>query len=392
MVHHKSPLAIIFTSGFLFATHIALSAYINSSFLTEGCECGISQETVGLLYTFASIITLVGFTFLPNIILRIGSRKMVLILLTIILIMLAGLATLEKGWLIASFFVLYVSLFQLVFYVIDVMIEHFANIHAMGKTRGTYLSIKNLGWVFAPLIAGLLISGTDSFRIIYGIGFVLVTITLLLLGAQLHPYRNPALRTFNVAGIRKRFLASRNIRNIIIAGFILQFFYAWMIIYMPIYLHQHMGLPWNEIGRVFTVMLAIFPLLQYPLGKLADKRHREKEMLIVGFIIMSFTTLFIAFVDTSLWWIWALILLGTRVGASSVEVLGESYFFKQIRKSDIQAISLYRDTQPLAYIAAPALASLLLSTHLVDIGSLFLVLGAITFSGIFFMFQIKNAH
>ena len=60
--------------SFLFTLHIALSAYVNSTFLTKI----ISEKYVGILYTISSLVTLIFLSRSVNILKYFGNRKFVL--------------------------------------------------------------------------------------------------------------------------------------------------------------------------------------------------------------------------------------------------------------------------------------------------------------------------
>ena len=161
-----------------------------------------------------------------------------------------------------------------------------------------------------------------------------------------------------------------DILRVVVINFLLQFFYAWMVIYTPIYLHQHIGLSWPTIGIIFTVMLTPFVFLPYTLGKLSDKIG-EKKFLIMGLICMAMATALLFFIKTPTILIWTAALFATRLGAAAVEV-----------------ISFYRDMYPLAYFIAPLLASALLI--FLPFKALFLILGLIVLSSLFFATRLKD--
>lgn len=56
--------------SFLFTLHISISAYVNSTFLTEF----ISEKYVGLVYTAGSLITLILLAKSSGILKRLGNR------------------------------------------------------------------------------------------------------------------------------------------------------------------------------------------------------------------------------------------------------------------------------------------------------------------------------
>jgi MFS family permease len=87
-----------------------------------------------------------------------------------------------------------------------------------------------------------------------------------------------------------------------------------MTVYCPIYLHTTIGLSWSEIGVIITVMLLPFVLIELPLGRLADKKYGEKEIMIIGFLILGLSTMGLAFITSTNVWVWAIALLVTRIG------------------------------------------------------------------------------
>lgn len=176
--------------------------------------------------------------------------------------------------------------------------------------------------------------------------------------------------------------------KILASNFLLQFFYAWMVIYTPIYLHTYIGFDWQAIGIIFTIMLFPFAILEAPLGQLADERFGEKEMLTAGFIITAITTALLAFIPNADFWLWAAGLLATRIGASAIEIMNETYFFKKNGENHPDILSLFRMTRPMAYIIAPLIATFLL--QFLSYQYLFIVLGGIMLLGLRYSLTLRD--
>ncbi|MBD3359492.1 MAG: MFS transporter, partial [Candidatus Buchananbacteria bacterium] len=179
-----------------------------------------------------------------------------------------------------------------------------------------------------------------------------------------------------------------NLEKIFYLMFLLQFFYAVMVIYTPIYLNQTIGLPWDQLGIIFTVMLIPFILIEYPAGYLADKYWGEKELLTIGLFIIIISLILIFLVETKSIIIWALLLFLTRIGASLLEIMSDTYFFKKINHNDIALINSYRSTRPLAYIFAPFIFGLIL--YIFPVHYVFLFLAAIVSTGLYFSLTLKD--
>ncbi len=162
-----------------------------------------------------------------------------------------------------------------------------------------------------------------------------------------------------------------------------------MVIYTPLHL-VHLGFSWADIGIIFSIMLLPFLFFELPLGPIADKYTGEKEIMAIGFIILGLSTISLSFITSSNLFVWAILLFATRTGASFVEVMSETYFFKQVTGSRIHAISFFRLTRPIALIISPLIASV----SILYFGEQysFIVLGIICLYGLRFVIPIVDTR
>jgi uncharacterized membrane protein len=72
---------------------------------------------------------------------------------------------------------------------------------------------------------------------------------------------------------------------------------------------------------------------------------------------MAFSTAVIFFIASKSVLLWALILFCTRIGASLIEILRDSYFYKRIDCSDVDIINFFRSVRPAAYIIGLLIAT-----------------------------------
>jgi MFS family permease len=373
--------------SFLFTLHISISAYVNSTFLTEF----ISEKYVGLIYTAGSLITLILLAKSSGILKRLGNRGLVMWLLVINMIALTGLITSVDPRVIAVSFISFITTNVLTLFSIDIFIEHFGDPKTIGKTRGLYLTIISLAWMVSPLITALLIGSGDGYLAIYAIAFFVTALTTIGLSLSVRKFRDksyrktPFLETYRYLKTNKHMLA------ITLINFILQFFFVWMVVYTPIYLIEHLGFTWDQIGVVFTIMLAPFVIFGLPVGILIDKYHvKKRTLLAIGFVIMSISTLSIAYISTTSVALWALVLFTTRVGASIVEATSEIYFFTHVREEDAYLLGVFRDMTPVAYMVAPLLGSLVFI--FLPFKSLFTILAIFVLAGLYYVTKLKHSH
>ena len=377
----------IYILSFLFTLHIALSAYVNSSFLTKI----ISEKFVGILYTIASLVTLFFLSKSVNILKNFGNRKLTLVFLAFNMLSLVGLITSKNPYIIGASFVAFTTTNTLVLFCIDIFIEHFGDPKKTGRTRGLYLTIINIAWMLCPLIAAFMITQEGGYKAIYILAFLMASFMTIGLVFSVKTFKDktytktPFLETFRYLRTNKHLLA------IVSINFLLHFFFAWMVVYTPIYLINHLKFTWDQLGVIFTIMLVPFVILGYPIGVLIDKYHFNKRTILYwGFIITIISTIFISFINSSSLVLWSMVLFATRVGASIIETTGEIYFFSHVNAEDAGMLSVYRDMLPLAYIIAPIVATIVF--FLLPFKFLFIVLGVVMMLGFYIIPKLKHNH
>ncbi|HNW71763.1 MAG TPA: MFS transporter [Candidatus Paceibacterota bacterium] len=341
---------IVYLAGFLFSISIALTSYINSSFL----EKYINEDYLGIVYILASVITIWSMLKIPKILTKLGNRFTALLFSITNFVAMLSLAYIDNIYAIIPAFILFFASMNFLYASLDIFIEDVSKNSSIGKFRGLFLMVMNLAWVIAQMVSGSIIKD-GSFRGIYVFSASFMLLVSIIFSFCLSDFKDPKYTKVPVLNTIKVFLKNKNISKIYLINLILKLFFAWMVIYTPIYLYEYLHFNWGEIGIIFTIMLIPFVLIDYPLGKLSDKIG-EKEVLIIGFLITILFTLLIPFINKPGIWIWAIILFGTRVGAASIEVMSETYFFKTIKEKNADEISFFRNTFPLSYIIAPMVA------------------------------------
>jgi len=381
----KSKLFILYVLAFLFTLNTALPVYINSSFLT----LYTGENLVGILYSISAILTIIVVIYIPLLLKRFGNFKTIWWVLILEVVTLVALSFSKNPYIIVGSFIINFITVALITLNMDIFIETFGTKKEVGTIRGTYLTSANIAWIIVPLVISFVLTDGDYWKI-YVLSILMSLPIIFLLYSNLHDFRDrryvytPFWRTL------KQIMRNRDVSSAFIFSFLLSFFYALMVIYSPIYLHDHVGFSWENIGIIFTVMLLPFILLELPLGKLADKKYGEREMLIIGFIVIAFSTMFISFSENSSIMYWAILLFITRVGASIIEIMSETYFFKKVNDAQVEYVSIFRTMRPAAYLVSPIIGSLLIS--FVGIQNIFLVLGLIMLYGVRVTLAIKDTN
>ena len=348
-------------ANFWLTVHTAFAAYISSTYLARF----VGEGKVGLVYSVSSIFTLILFVLVVPIFRQFGNLRPAWLLAVTGSLATIFLAFSPNATAAVVFFLIFYSISLVLRLNLDLYLESFSTDSQTGGIRGVFLTFANIAWLLSPALAGLVLDG-ERYFLVYLVAAIALWPLIYLFAFRLN--EQPFKTNFPLASLRDTMLkiirpASEKmlaLRRILLVDFLLNFFYVVMVVYLPIYLHNHLGLPWSDIGFVFTIMLLPFLLLEYPLGWLADKFVGEKEILLVGFLVIIATTIAVAFINTPVLWVWALVLFLTRVGAASIEIMKEAYLFKQIDERSDTIVSLTRATIPLSYIIAPAVVSLIL--------------------------------
>jgi MFS family permease len=278
----------------------------------------------------------------------------------------------------------------LFFFCIDIFIEHFSDKKNIGKVHGVYLTVYNVAWMISPFITGMLASGGHGYIPVYICAFITAIITMVGFILWVPSFRDASYSKVPFFQAYKFIRDKHHLASINIINFILQFFFVWMVIYTPIYLVEHLGFSWENIGVMFTYMLAPFVVIPLSLGVIIDKyKLHKRNLIVIGTIIMSISTICITFMDTKSIMFWALILCMTRVGAAIVETASEMYFFTHVKEEDAQLLSIYRDMSPLSYLIAPLLGTAVLLFF--PFKYLFIILGILVLCIVYYVPRLKHS-
>lgn len=319
----------------------------------------IGSDNVSFFFMLAASISLLFFFCIQPIIRAFGKARTLYFFLLSGIILLAILSRLNVSYFSAAILLLFNIISVALWVLFDVLLEGFTPNHVSGRTRGLSLTLSNLGVLLAPLLAALVLTAAGYQGVFFVcLLFYCVIFMYTLVGFRKETMKQPLPRLSYIHGLRE-VLRRKELRHSYALSFGLYFFYAVMIIYMPLYL-LNLGFGWQEIGLLFTSMLIPFVLIQYPLGWLADRKYGEKEMLLVSLIIGIAATIGMGILTTTSFLSWAILLVISRFGIAGLEVLKESYFYKHVDGDDVDVIAFFYTSQGAASIFATALASGLL--------------------------------
>lgn len=346
--HHESlnqkKVKLIGFLSFLMGFSQSLLIYVLSGYF----EKISGTENVGLFYLLAYAA---GLWFLFDLHRFIGKfgRSGVFNLSVFLKILFVTLAMLSpEGYWTIVFLMAYLVFGVVEWVSLDVILESFSVDNMSGRIRGKHLTFMNAGFILGPFLSAIIVEKLGFpgiFLLLFILNSATLVVSLLGLGRINHEIR----KNIGIKEIFEKIRQRKNISRIYHISFALEFFYALMVIYTPIYLRD-LGMSFSEVGVVLSIMLIPFVLVQYPAGFIADKKLGEKEMIIMSLSVMAVSTMFIYFIESASVFLWALTLTITRFGAAMLEVLRDSYFYKRIDASDVDLNDFFRTAMPVGYI------------------------------------------
>jgi MFS family permease len=371
---NKTSLKYLYSASFFLGIASAFVLYLESDYI----KTAVGSDNITLFYIVAYSITLILISSWHHLIRIYGKSKIFLISLSlkggIILALAVSPVNKYSAWLMAA----YMISAALTWLDFDIMLENFSADKVTGRIRGLYLTITSAGYVLSPIAAGLLVS-RYGFQASFKASFVFFIPILIIAFWKFRNINHEAIIKINFADVLRKIIKRRNVMKIYYISFLLQFFYALIIIYTPLRLLE-LGFSWTDMGKMFTLMLIPFIIIEYPIGYFCDKKFEERNILPFALLIISLSAGAMTFINSKSFIAWAGILFCTRIGASLVEVLRDSYFYKRIDRRDVDIIDFFRNVTPLSYIIGAVIAAPIV--YFFQIKAIFIIIGILLLTGI----------
>lgn len=379
------PITALYIITFLYAVHYALPLHSESFFL----EKIVGVEYVGIVYGVAAFISLATTISISSLLRRISIVRFTLLSIVLEAASLFVLAFGTHPSVLIIAFILHIVFLGALFIALNIMVEAVSSDYETGRVRGAYLTILNTGILIGPLIASRFVE--NGFTILFSLSaFCILAASYYVLrySSQIEKWK---YSTPNVFYAIRQLRRNPDTAKIVYAQFLLELFYSVVVIFVPLYLLQSSAITLPVyLGIVLPIVLLPFIILPYPLGRLADTRFGEKEMLICGFGLMTIGLLLLAFIPQLTLPVVILILLLSRIGASMAEEMTSSYFYKHVSVSDADIISLFSNTRNAALIIGPLLGALLASIHGESLVLIFVVFAGMLTLGIIPLFKLHD--
>lgn len=378
-------LVVTYLLTILYALHYGIPLYASSSYLHQY----FTSASVSLIYMLGSFAALFGSMSVARYMRKFHTYgfTMGLVIAEIVIMLAFGVS--QNPYLLALFFITHFLLQTLLYICLNVFIESFSKHAETGSIRGLFLMLLNIGILISPIVAGAILT-VSSFSALYIISACMLVPFVFLVHHYLNHIEEPAYEQIDMMEALARAWHDKNIRAALVAEFIVQCFYATMIIYSPLYLYS-IGIPLTVYLSII-LPFALIPLviLPYELGFLADTRFGEKELLIGGLLILAFTTFLCVIVAVPNVTLWLIILLGSRIGAACVETMAFAYYFKKVGPQDASLTAVFTNTLSAATICIGALG-IAIGPFLVERPQLmFIILGCAILWSVSYVLPMKD--
>jgi predicted MFS family arabinose efflux permease len=373
--HVVSSPSRLYPLEFFVSAAIAFPTYTLSSYLATL----MPEAQVGVWYAIGAVLTFVLLALAPHVLSWIGNYALAFLAAFFICIALFEFAFPAAPLMIPVVFVLYTALISLAFFALDIFFESVSKDQETGGIRSIMFTASNAAFFLAPLVISYVLDDGE-----YGKIFSLASACMVVAIILLFPFRGFRDPTYPKAGFRDALTLTwrnRELRFLFVIRTLLKFSAALLAIYAPIYLHDHLGFGWDVIGKLLAFMLLPSIILNVPAGRVADRWIGEKELLITGFIVVGMSLSALTFLNGISAFIWAACLFLAQGGLSLINIMTETHFYKRVNAGDAGVISLYKNSNQVAYF----LVAILTSGFLIffPLRYVFLVLGLfVTVAGI----------
>ena len=372
----------IYVANIFLGFHYYLIIYINSSFLSQFFQV----KDISLLYTTGACLTIFFLLILPKVIERVSVKSVIILVTLIELACVLGLSAIRSSEIVRILFIAEQAIGLLIYYCLDLYLEStITNEGSTGRARAIFLTCINSSLVISLFVVSRL--AENSFSLLYTLSALalLPVLGIIFFAFNKNIHKNEIPSTKSMLNF---ITADKDVLRVLFVNFAMQLFFAVMVVYLPFLLVKAGAFSWREASSLIVIMILPFVIFEPILGRLFDRKTGEKEFLAAGIIIMFISTLVLSQLHQHLFWLWAVVLFMTRVGASFVEIGTESYFFKKVTDRDSSVISIFRMTAPSAFVFLSFFVIPILS--FTNESGLFFALSVFTLIAVFFIPRVDS--
>ncbi len=242
----------------------------------------------------------------------------------------------------------------------------------LGGSEGEYFTSINSGILLGMPLGGVLAMsyGYSAVFLFAAVAFLAIFFLTGRLGIKDNQKHKHISNIFYEV---KRFFKDAQLRRAYVSNIGLYFWFSAMILYIPIIL-KSLGLNFGQIGFVFAAVLTPYLLLEYIVGKLAEKEGSAK-FISAGFFAIALASLLI-YANYGAVYSMSLFFFLSFMGAAAIEPLNEMRLDQLSNKGNIvENMAIFKTSLRLAYFLGPLSAAALIGFF--GIKEMFLVLAVV---------------
>lgn len=389
----KKSLIVLSVIGLLVSLQVGFTTFIDSSYLARALM-PITPEPdrfVGYIFAATAAIALAFFLVAPRLLRKYGNTKVSLFAsITLPLGLLLIALPIPLPLTVLTYLLITLDT-TILFAALDIYVSRYVSEAKMGFLHGIFFAMCSLGFMLSPALSGVIAEGYQMSYVYIAAALAALPIPFII-WASFRDFSDPGYEDVPLLPSKELHTAAPDLIPVFSAQFALQTFYVMMTIYIPLYFVEHIGFTYDKFGYIITIALAMFVILPTPFGWLADKFMGEKEMIITGISLMGVSLIAIPMLaeHQQTFWLWALVLIISRIGATATESMSDAFFFKRIEYAHPSLIAFYRRARPLAWLIVPTIGATLLSLRIVDISQLLMLSGIAILFTIFFTARLRD--
>jgi len=359
--HHREPDGRIFSwLSMITAVGNSIVFTILPLILFEKLQ---NESLVGYYYSIIAVVVLGASIYSTLLFQKFSKVRIAKAALTIAILALFGLTFADTIWHIGGLDIPRVICLITFAVALSIFIDDYTDRKNLAKAEGKFYMFYNIGLLIGPVIAGYTAKylGTQYVFIFAGLFYLLA----LLVFVYQHIYqKNPHIvHSTHEEGISelflniKEFFKNREFRKVFLVALGINYWWCVSIVYIPLEV-KNLGFGENVVGWIVAASAIPLILLEKITGKFGDK-HGVRRPVILGYsLLVLFILSFPFFYSLPIVTLIAFCLV--NIGASFIEPLQETYFFKVAKNNEREKFfGIYNSAQPLASILSPLIGGLL---------------------------------
>jgi|GEM_PF-2092438 len=381
-MYRLQPIAIqikgILSVSVLRAFTMALLSPVFAFYLKEYLH---TDFHVSLIYTFSYLFSLIATIFGSVIVEYLQKRKTIVLSLILYALVIFGFTVFESSPSIVILFILYTFLFTVLFFAISLYIDKLSTASNLATHFGENGMLTNFSWIVGPMLGGFIASQL-SYNEVFMIASLFALIALLIFifsePKERHKHHHHVYILRNI----RSFFKNKKLRGAYIQAIGFCIFYGASAL-NPLFFEE-IGASVAQIGLYLGLSTIPWIILELPVGKWADRTHKEYRLFIATYAILVPALILLGLSRNPLLAFFFLTVTSAATALSETTVL--SSFYRLVKKNDVEKSSVFLTYPNLGIFIGTLFASVILSVTKMHV--VYIILGV--FMVPFFINALKS--